>query len=68
MAVPGGRLRFGPDSGRLLLRTRRSGFASRVGHDLTIEVTVWSAEVDVSDGLPKTQTGKIQRFLLRSKG
>ena len=49
MAVPRGRLRFGPDSGRLLLRTRRSGFASRVGHDLTIEVTVWSAEVDVSD-------------------
>lgn len=38
-------MRIGPETGRLLLRTRREGFASGVGHDLTIEVTRWSAEI-----------------------
>src|SRR4029453_15563533 len=28
---------------------RRAGFASRVGHDLTIELTAWSAEVEIPD-------------------
>lgn len=49
MAISPGRLRLGPDSGRLLLRTRRQGVGSKVGHDLTIEVTDWSAQVDVPD-------------------
>ncbi len=43
------RLRFGPQNGTLALRTHRAGFASRIGHDLTIEVTAWSADVDVPD-------------------
>jgi polyisoprenoid-binding protein YceI len=42
-------LRFGPENGTLVVRTRRTGFASRVGHDLTIELTAWSAEVEVPD-------------------
>jgi polyisoprenoid-binding protein YceI len=29
-----------------MIRTRREGFAAKAGHDLTIEVTGWSAEVD----------------------
>jgi polyisoprenoid-binding protein YceI len=49
MAVHRRTVRFGPDNGTLLLRTRRAGFASRVGHDLTIEVTAWSAELDLPD-------------------
>jgi polyisoprenoid-binding protein YceI len=36
--------RLGPDSGRLLVRTSRSGLGRRVGHDLLIEATRWSAE------------------------
>jgi polyisoprenoid-binding protein YceI len=48
MAITAGRLQFGPGSGRLLLFTRRQGIGSKVGHDLTIEVTDWSAQVDLA--------------------
>jgi len=46
MTGPTEHVRVGPGSGRLLIRTRREGLAAKVGHDLTIEVTRWSAEVD----------------------
>ena len=32
-----------------MLKTGRQGIAARAGHDLTIEVTRWSAQVDVPD-------------------
>lgn len=38
---------IGPDSGSLVLRTTRQGLATKVGHDLTIEVTRWSGTVTV---------------------
>jgi polyisoprenoid-binding protein YceI len=38
---------LGPGSGRVLIKTGRAGLAARVGHDLTIEVTRWSARVTV---------------------
>jgi polyisoprenoid-binding protein YceI len=44
-----GNFRLGPDNGRVVLKTGRAGLASRAGHDLTIEVTRWSAQVDVPD-------------------
>jgi len=44
-----GNFRLGPDNGRVVLKTGRAGLASRAGHDLTIEVTRWSAEVQVPD-------------------
>ena len=42
-----GNFRLGPDNGRVVLKTGRQGIAARAGHDLTIEVTRWSAQVDV---------------------
>jgi hypothetical protein len=36
---------LGPESGRVLLKTGRAGLAARAGHDLTIEITRWSARV-----------------------
>jgi polyisoprenoid-binding protein YceI len=56
MAITAGRLRLDPGSGRLLLYTGRQGVGSRVGHDLTIEVTDWSAQVDVPEGRPDRAT------------
>jgi polyisoprenoid-binding protein YceI len=47
MAAAPGHYRFGPHNGRLLLDTGRQGLAAALGHDLTLEVTAWSAEVDV---------------------
>jgi polyisoprenoid-binding protein YceI len=46
-----GTFRLGPDSGRVVIKTGRAGLASRAGHDLTLEVTSWSATVTVpADG------------------
>jgi polyisoprenoid-binding protein YceI len=45
MTAPVGRLRIGPGSGHLAIRTRREGLAARVGHDLTIDVTDWSGDI-----------------------
>jgi polyisoprenoid-binding protein YceI len=51
MAVHAGRQQFGPERGRILLLTTRDGLAAQAGHDLTIEVTQWSAELEVADDL-----------------
>jgi polyisoprenoid-binding protein YceI len=44
---------LGPESGQVLVRTGREGLAARAGHDLTLEITDWHAEVTTSstDGL-----------------
>jgi YceI-like domain len=42
-----GSFKLGPDAGRITLRTGRVGVAARAGHDLAIEVTNWSARIDV---------------------
>jgi polyisoprenoid-binding protein YceI len=44
-----GTYELGPGDGQVLLRTGREGLAARAGHDLTIEVTRWSARVTVPD-------------------
>jgi polyisoprenoid-binding protein YceI len=49
VTVIAGEYRFGPDCGRLILKTTRAGLASKAGHDLTIEVTRWSAQTCVPD-------------------
>ena len=42
-----GSFRLGPGAGRVVLKTSRAGLAAKAGHDLTIEVTRWSAQVEV---------------------
>ncbi len=42
-----GNFRLGPDAGRVVVKTGRAGLAAKAGHDLTIEVTRWSARVEV---------------------
>ena len=49
MAATTGSFKLGPDNGRIVLTTGRNGLAARAGHDLTIEVTRWSAQVEVPD-------------------
>ncbi len=51
MAISAGRHEFGPDSGRITLRTFRDGLAAQVGHDLTIEAVTWSGELVVAPDL-----------------
>jgi hypothetical protein len=40
---------LGPGDGRVLVKTGREGLAARAGHDLTMEITRWSARVTVPD-------------------
>lgn len=48
--TPGaGTYELGPGSSRVLVKTGRAGLAARAGHDLTIEITRWSARVTVPD-------------------
>lgn len=44
-----GTYRLGPETGRLLVKTNRTGLGRKAGHDLTIEVTRWFGEVVVDD-------------------
>ena len=50
MTASTGNFRLGPDTGRIVIKTSRAGLAARAGHDLTIEVTRWSAQVEVPAG------------------
>jgi hypothetical protein len=45
MAASTGTYRLGPDAGRVVIKTTRAGLAARVGHDLAIDVTRWSADI-----------------------
>ena len=47
MAATTGNFRLGPDAGRVVIKTGRAGLAAKAGHDLTIEVTRWSAQAEV---------------------
>ncbi len=47
MADYTGKFRLGPDTGRVVLKTGRAGLVARAGHDLTIEITRWSAQAEV---------------------
>jgi polyisoprenoid-binding protein YceI len=51
MPVDDGTYQLGPENGRLLVRTGRTGLGRRAGHDLLIEATRWegSATIDSSD-------------------
>ncbi|WP_406351311.1 YceI family protein [Streptomyces hirsutus] len=52
MTLTDGTYRLGPSTGRLLIRTGRTGLGRRAGHDLTIEATRWSGEAVMSVGHP----------------
>jgi hypothetical protein len=55
MADVTGNYTLGPSAGRLVVKTGRAGLAAKVGHDLELEVTRWSADIAVpgagDDGL-----------------
>lgn len=47
MSVSVGKHKLGPDNATLSVRTQKGGAASKAGHNLLIEVTSWSATLDV---------------------
>ena len=47
MPISVGTHTFGPENATLSVRTQKAGAASKAGHNLLIEVTAWSATLDV---------------------
>jgi polyisoprenoid-binding protein YceI len=47
VAATTGNFTLGPGAGRIVLKTGRVGVAARAGHDLNIEVTSWSARIEI---------------------
>lgn len=45
---------IGPENGSLQVKTYRAGMAQKVGHDLVLDVTSWSATVTVEGDSPVT--------------
>jgi polyisoprenoid-binding protein YceI len=60
VALREGTYQVGPQSGRLLVRTSRTGLGSRAGHDLTIEATRWEATVYVNPAEPGRSTVTVE--------
>jgi polyisoprenoid-binding protein YceI len=49
VAIAPGTYNLGPQNGKLLVKTGREGMGGKMGHDLTIEVTRWSATANVAE-------------------
>lgn len=49
MAIAPGTYTLGPESGELLVHTRRQGAAAKAGHDLEMIVTQWTATLEISE-------------------
>ncbi len=54
MSLKPGKHAFGPENAELLVHTTRTGAAAKAGHDLEIEVTSWSATIDVGEDPDQT--------------
>ena len=52
VGVADGSYLVGPQSGRLLVKTARTGLGAKAGHDLTIEVTRWHGNVVIDAATP----------------
>ncbi|MFI7134613.1 YceI family protein [Nonomuraea sp. NPDC050153] len=52
MSISAGSYTFGPDSGRILVHTTRTGLGAKAGHDLTIEVTRWHGDATIDTAAP----------------
>ncbi|WP_433333186.1 YceI family protein [Spirillospora sp. CA-294931] len=48
MTLTEGTFELGPEKGQILVRTGRSGFGRRAGHDLTLEAAGWSGTAVVA--------------------
>jgi polyisoprenoid-binding protein YceI len=49
MSIAPGTYTLGPENGELLVHTGRRGGAAMAGHDLVIEVTEWSATLELAE-------------------
>jgi polyisoprenoid-binding protein YceI len=55
-----GAFRLGPESGRIMVKTTRTGLGAKVGHDLTIEVTRWHGHTTVDPANPANSSVTVE--------
>jgi polyisoprenoid-binding protein YceI len=55
-----GASKLGPESGRLLVHTMRTGLGAKAGHDLTIEVTRWHGRATVDTANPANSSVTVE--------
>jgi polyisoprenoid-binding protein YceI len=60
MSMADGSYRLSPESGKLLVKTSRTGMGRRAGHDLVIEVTRWRADVTLAGAEPANSTVSVE--------
>lgn len=53
--VDSGKYSLGPKDGKLLVKVERDGMAKKMGHDLTLEVGDWNADITVDDDPAKSE-------------
>ena len=56
MAIAPGTYTLGPETGELLVHTRRQGAAAKAGHDLEMIVTGWKATLEIGEASSLTLT------------
>jgi polyisoprenoid-binding protein YceI len=60
MALREGVYQLGPEPGRLLIKTGRTGLGARAGHDLVIEATDWNGRVIVIPSDPAQSSVSVE--------
>ncbi|HLY48684.1 MAG TPA: YceI family protein [Solirubrobacteraceae bacterium] len=66
MAITPGTYTLGPQTGELLVHTRRQGAASKAGHDLEMVVTDWSATLELGEASSLTLTANSSSLRVRA--
>ena len=49
MPIGPGKYTFGPENATLTVHTKKGGAAAKAGHDLEMEVTRWSASLELGE-------------------
>jgi polyisoprenoid-binding protein YceI len=62
MPIGPGTYVFGPETATLTVRTKKGGAAAKAGHDLEMEVTRWSATLELSDTPAASLTADSRSF------
>jgi polyisoprenoid-binding protein YceI len=60
MALADGTYQLSPESGKVLVKTGRTGMGRRAGHDLVIEVTRWRGDVTLASAEPENSTVSVE--------
>lgn len=56
MTIAKGTHNLGPDDGKVLVNVYKEGALAKMGHDLTLEATDWSAKADINPDDPSSSS------------